>query len=94
MAQTHFEMQFQSILKCSHFEEYFGLLQNGFFYTKLIIFFFNNRHKCFNFEIDNPNNHFIVQMLLKCTQNIVQNALKILFDKTVIWMHAFENGQI
>ena len=94
LAQTHFEMQFQSILKCSHFEEHFGLLQNGPFYTKVIIFFFNNGHKCCNFEIDNPNNHFIVQMLSKCAQNAVQNVLQMLFGKTELWMHAFQNRQI
>ena len=63
LAQTHFDPYFQSILKFSHFEEHFGLVQNGHFDTELIIFFFNNGHKFFNFEMDNLNNHFIVQML-------------------------------
>ena len=70
-AQTHFNFYFQSISKYSHFKEYFGLFWNSLFYIKLIIFFFNNRYKYFNFEIDNPNNHFIVQMLSKYAQNIV-----------------------
>ena len=71
-----------SITKWTNFEEYFGLFQNWHFYTKLIIFFFNNGHKCFNFEIDNLNNHFRVQMLLKCAQNVIQNAFKMLFGIT------------
>ena len=63
-------------------------------FIKLIIFFFNNGHKYFNFEMDNPNNHFRVQMLSKYAQNAVQNALKILFGKTNFKMHAFQNGKI
>ena len=38
--------------------------------------------------MDNPNNHFIVQMLSKCAENTAQNALQILFGKTELWMHA------
>ena len=91
LAQIHFYPNFHSISKCSYFVKYFGLFQNRYFYTKLIIFFFNNRHKYFNFEMDNSNNHFIVQMFLKCTQNTVQNALQILFGKTELWMYAFQN---
>ena len=41
--------------------------------------------------MDNSNNHFIVQMFLKCTQNTVQNALQMLFGKTELWMYAFQN---
>ena len=77
LTQMHFDPHFQSISKCSHFEEHFGLFQNGLFYTKLIIFFFN-----INFEMNNLNNHFIVQMFSKWAQNAIQIALQMLFGKT------------
>ena len=44
--------------------------------------------------MDNLNNYFRVQMLSKCTQNAVQNALKILFGKTDFKMHVFQNGKM
>ena len=93
---SNFEEHFEGILEWTNFKEHFGPFQNRlfFFYTKLILCFFNNRHRCVNFETDNPNKHFRVQMLSKWAQNAVQNALKMLFGKTDFKMHAFQNGKI
>ena len=63
-----------------------------FFNTKLIIFFFKNGYRCFNFEMDNPNDHFRLQMLSKCAQNTVKNVLNM-FGKPELWMHVFQNSK-
>ena len=82
--QFWFQFQFQNEPKCvwlvsilksisewTNFKEHLEPFQNTHFYTKLNIFFFNNLYRYFNFKIDNPNNHFRVQMLSKCTENII-----------------------
>ena len=60
LSQVYFQVYSHFITEWINFKEHFGLFQNESFYTKLIIFFFSNGHKCFNFEMDNPNNHFMV----------------------------------